>query len=153
MFRQVVERKARCKRVFVSTGIIKGGPMKGLLAITALTSAIVCGSAVAQVEAPRGSRDATLELTMTLMPTNAKTSAAVTAIIELPKQPSGDAIPNAKGVERRAHGFDRTNRAREDDRGFGEDAAAAARDKREAAGRASHGVSNGTPPAPPELPD
>ena len=127
--------------------------MKGLLAITALTSAIGCCSASAQDDAQRGNRDAALELTMTLMPTNAKTSAAVTAIIELPKELSGDAIPNAQGVEHSAHGLDTANRAREDGRGFGKDAAAAARDNREAAGRASHGADKPPPPAPPELPD
>ena len=123
--------------------------MKGLLAITALTSAIGCCSASAQDEAQRGNRDTALELTMTLMPTNAKTSAAVTAIIELPKEPSA----NAKGGEHSARGQDTANRAREDGRGFGKDAAAAARDNREAAGRASHGAGKPPPPAPPELPD
>ena len=127
--------------------------MKGLLAITALTSAISCGSAIAQDEAPRGNRDATLELTMTLMPTNAKTSAAVTAIIELPKELSGDAIPHAKGVEHSARGLEIANAATDDGRGFGKAAAAAARDNREAAGRASHGAGNPPPPAAPELPD
>ena len=119
--------------------------MKGLLAITALTSAISCGSAIAQDEAPRRNRNAALELTMTLMPTSAKTSTAVTAIIELPKELSGNDTRNT-------HGVDTANRARDDGRGFGKDSAAAARDNREAAGRASHGVGNQSPPALPEPP-
>ena len=73
--------------------------MKGLLAITALTSAISCGSAIAHDEAPRRNRNAALELTMTLMPTSAKTSTAVTAIIELPKELSGNDTRNTHGVD------------------------------------------------------
>ena len=90
---------------------------------------------------------------MTLMATNATTSAAVTSIIELPKESSGDDAASAHGGKRGAHGLDTASRAREDGRGFGKDAAAAARDSREAAGRAAHGVDKPPPPAPPELPD
>ena len=127
--------------------------MKRLLAITALTSAVIQGSAVAQDEAQRGNRGAALELTMTLIPESAKTSAAVTAIIELPKKSSGDDVPNTQGKERGALGLDTANVAREDGRAFGEAAAASARDNREAASRASRDVGNQSPPAPPERPD
>jgi hypothetical protein len=127
--------------------------MKRLLAITALTSAVIQGSAVAQDEAQRGNSDAVLELTMTLIPTNAKTSAAVTAIIELPKELSGDETPNTQGAERSSRGLDRANSAREDGRAFGDAAAAAARDNREAASRASHDADNPPPPPTPEPPD
>jgi len=125
--------------------------MKGLLAITALTGAISCGSALAQDETPRTNRDTTLELTMALMPTNATTADAVTSIIELPNELSDG--KSSHGAKHSAHGLDTANRAREDGRGFGKDAAAAARDNREAAGRAAHGADKPPPPAPPELPD
>jgi len=124
--------------------------MKGLLAITALTGAIGCGSAVAQ-DAPHGTRDAALELTMTLMSTNATTSAAVTSVIELPKESRGDAT-STHGDKHGAHDPDTADRTRENGRAFGKDAAAAARDNREAAGRAAHGADKPSPPAPP-LPD
>jgi hypothetical protein len=127
--------------------------MKQLLAITALTSAIIHGSVIAQDEAQRGNRDAVLELTMTLIPKNAKTSAAVTAIIELPKKSDGDDVANAQGADRGARGLDTANAAREDGRALGEAAAAAARDNREAASRASHDGGNQPPPAAPEPPD
>ena len=127
--------------------------MKRLLAITALTSAAIEGSAIAQDEAQRGNRDAVLELTMTLIPKDAKTSAAVTAIIELPKELSGDDIVSRQGVEHGARGLDTANSAREDGRELGEAAAAAARDNREAAGRASRDVGNQPPSPAPEPPD
>ncbi|HEY3515657.1 MAG TPA: hypothetical protein VGL98_01330 [Gammaproteobacteria bacterium] len=111
--------------------------MTQLRAITALTSAIICGSAIAQDEAQRDNRNVALELTMTLIPANAKTPAAVTAIIELPKESRGDDIPATRVVGPGAHGLDTANAAR-DDRVFGQ--AAAARDNREAAGRASRSI-------------
>jgi hypothetical protein len=132
--------------------------MKRLLAITALTSAIVCGAATAQDDAQRGNRHAVLELTMTLIPASAKTSAAVTAIIELPKESSGNELPSTPGVEHGARGLDAANAAREDGREFGEAAAAAARDSRESASRASRSggqpppAANPKPPDPPGLP-
>jgi hypothetical protein len=132
---------------------MEGDPMTRLLAITALTSAINCGSAIAQDELKHGNRDALLELTMTVMPTNAKTSDAVTTIIELPKESSGDGIPRTQGIEHSARGLDTADSAREDGRAFGEAAAAAARDNREAASRASHDVGNEPKPANPETPD
>jgi hypothetical protein len=126
--------------------------MKRLLAIGALTSAIICGAATAQDDVQRGNKDAVLELTMTLIPASAKTSAAVTAIIELPKESSGGELSSTQGVEHGARGLDAANAAREDGRAFGEAAAAAARDNRESAGRASR--TDGNPPAAnPDPPD
>ena len=120
------------------------------LAITTLTSAIICGSAIAQDEAQRHNRNAALELTMALIPANAKTPAAVTAIIALPEESRGDDIPNTRGVEHGAHGLDK---AMEDGRSFGEAAAAVARDNRETAGRASRSAGNQPLPANPQPPD
>jgi hypothetical protein len=127
--------------------------VKRLLAITALTSAIICGAAAAQDDVQRGNRDAVLELTMTLIPASAKTSAAVTAIIELPKESRGGQTPSTRGVEHGARGLDTANAAREDGRELGEAAAAAARDNRESASRASRSGGQPPPAANPEPPD
>lgn len=119
--------------------------MKRLFAIGALTSAIICVSAIAQDGARHDNRNAALELTITLVPANAKTPAAVTAIIELPEKSRGDAIPSTRGVEHSARGLDTANLARE--------AAAAARDSRETAARAPRNVGDQPPPANPQPPD
>ena len=131
--------------------------MQRLIAITALASTITWLSAIAQ-DAPNGddkNKDALLELTMALIPADAKTPAVVTATIELPKNEStGAYIPSAQGVEHSAHGLDTANRAREDGRAFGEATAAAARDNRENASRASRdAASSERPPSPPETPE
>ena len=127
--------------------------MKRLFAITALASAVIGGAAIAQDESARGNKNAVLELTMTLIPINAESPAAVTAAIELPKDSSGDYIPSAAGVEHSAQGLDTANLAREDGRAFGQATAAAARENRENATRASHDAELEGPPAPPEPPD
>ena len=127
--------------------------MKRLLAIGALTSAIICGAATAQDDVQRDNRDDVLELTMTLIPASAKTSAAVTAIIALPKELRGTEPPSTQGVEHGARGLDTADAAREDGRAFGEAAAAAARDNRESASRASRTDGNPPPAANPEPPD
>ena len=128
--------------------------MKRLFAITALASAVIGGAATAQDEPERGNKNAVLELTMTLIPMNAESPAVVTAAIELPKDSSGDYIPSANGVEHSAPGLDTANVAREDGRAFGQATAAAARENRENATRASHdAVVEEPPPAPPETPD
>ena len=120
--------------------------------IAALTSAAVCGVAMAQSEPPPAAR--VLEMTMVLIPANAETPAAVTAKIDLPKDSStGSYIPNAKAVEHSEHGIDTANAAREDGRAFGQATAAAARDNRENAVRAAHAASEKERPAPPETPD
>ena len=127
--------------------------MKRLLAITALTSAIICGPAIAQDEAQRSNRDGVLESTMTLIPKNAKTSAAVTAISELPQTSSGDDVPNTHGAKRSARGRDTAKLSSEHGRALGEAAAAAARDNRETASRAPHDGDSQPPPAPPAAAD
>ena len=123
------------------------------LAISALTSAIICGSGIAQNETQRNSRDAVLELTMTLIPPNANSAAAVTAIIELPEKLRGDAIANTHDGQHSARGLDNADAAREAGRMLGESAAAAARDNRESASRASRPAGNQPPPANPQPPD
>ena len=126
--------------------------MKRLVAIAVLA---VYGSATAQHQSEHAVSDAVLELTMTSIPANAETLAAVTARIELPKDDrSRDDAPSAQGVEHGALGLDKASAAREDGRAFGEAAAAAARDNRENASRASRGVADQErPPAAPETPD
>jgi hypothetical protein len=132
---------------------MQGDPMKLLLTITALASAVI-GPAVAQDETERGNKNAVLELTMTLLPANAETPSVVTAAIELPKDASGAYIPSADGVEHSAPGLSTANLAREDGRAFGQATAAAARENRENATRASRDAEvEGPPPAPPEPPD
>jgi hypothetical protein len=126
--------------------------MKPLLAISALTSAIICGSAIAQDEAHRSNRPGVLELTMTLIPNDARTSAAVTAIIELPPTFRGDKVQNTQGAERSARGLDTASLSSEHGRELGEAEAAAARDNLETVGRASHDGRDQPPPAAPPEP-
>ena len=130
--------------------------MKRLFAITALTSAITCGSVIAQDAPNRGDdhKAAVLELTMALIPANAQTPAAVTATIELPKNEStGAYIPSAQGVEHSAGGLDTANVAREEGRAFGQATAEAARENRENAARASRDTASPERPPPPETPN
>jgi hypothetical protein len=121
----------------------------------ALASAFVGGSAIAQEARERGYERAALELTMILIPANAQTPDAVTKTIELPKDDgSGAYVPSAQGVEHSAQGLETANAAREDGRAFGQATAAAARDNRENASRASRDAD--TPPrqpTPAETPD
>jgi len=120
--------------------------------IAALTSAAICGPALAQDPPPRVTN--VLELTMVLIPANAETPAAVTAKIDLPKDAaSGNYIPSVQGVENSERGLETANAAREDGRAFGQATAATARDNRENAVRAAQGASEKERPAPPETPD
>ena len=120
--------------------------------IAVLTSAAIGGPALAQDPPPRV--PSVLELTMVLIPANAETPEAVTAKIELPKDAaSGNYIPSAQSVEHSERGLETANAAREDGRAFGQATAAAARDNREDAVRASHGADEKERPAPPETPD
>jgi hypothetical protein len=130
--------------------------MQRLIAITALTGAIICGSAVAQDAEDRSDehKDSVLELTMALIPANAQTPAALTATIELPKNEStGAYIPSAQGVEHSADGLDTANLAREEGRAFGEATAEGARENRENVGRASRDAASSERPPAPETPD
>ena len=122
-----------------------------LLTITVL--AVTCGTAAAQDEPKRGNRDAALEITMTLIPANARTPDAVTNTIELPKDTDGNYIPSAAGVENSAGGLETANAAREDGRAFGQATAAAARENRENATRASRGAASEQRPEPPDTPE
>src|SRR5688572_26332752 len=126
--------------------------MQRLFAITMLASAL-CGTVAAQDEPKRGNSDATLDLTMTLLPANARTPDAVTKTIELPKDTDGNAIPSVAGVEHSAGGLATANAARENGRAFGEAASAAARENRENATRASRAAASEDRPTPPETPD
>jgi biotin carboxylase len=119
--------------------------MKRLVAIAMLA---VYGFATAQEQAERSVADAVPEPTMTLIPANTQTLAAVTAKIELPKDAKSGDVPSAQGVEHGARGLDEASAARENGRAFGDAAAAAARDNRENASRASRPVEEqGRPPA------
>ena len=132
--------------------------MQRLIAITALAGAMtwLSVSAIAQ-DAPNRSddaKDSVLELTMSLIPANAQTPAAVTATIELPKNESGEYIPSARGIEHSAGGLDTANAAREEGRAFGEATAEGARENRENVGRATRDAATpGRPSTPPETPD
>ena len=130
--------------------------MMRLLTIIVLASAVICGTAAAQDEPKRGNSAVALEITMTLIPANARTPDAVTTTIELPKDPDGNYIPSAAGVEHSADGLATANAAREDGRAFGQATAAAARENREDATRASRGAASEQrpeTPEPPETPD
>jgi hypothetical protein len=119
--------------------------MMRLVAIAALA---VYGFATAQDRPERSVADAVREPTMTLIPANTETLAAVTARIELPKDgQSGDA-PTARGVDEGALGLDKASAARDNGRAVGEAAAATARDNRESASRAPRRAEDqGRPPA------
>ena len=93
-----------------------------------------------------------LELTMTLLPEQARDAAEITRRIELPPAPAPAATEGAKpdeppGQENgQGQGRDTAAEARERGREFGQDVAAEARDNRENAGRGAD------PPGPPETP-
>ncbi len=111
--------------------------MMRLVAIAALA---VYGSATAQEQPERSVEDAVREPTMTLIPANTESLAAVTGRFELPKDGQSGDVPT--------RGVDNASAARENGRAVGEAAAAAARDNRENASRAPRPVvDQGRPPA------
>jgi hypothetical protein len=110
--------------------------MKRFILATALASAVGSNAGVAEGQQGRTEKAALPAPTMVLIPANARTPAAVTSAIELPRVDSNGAIGSARGAERKASGPETPNRAREDGRAFGEATAAAARDNRENATRA-----------------
>jgi hypothetical protein len=135
----------------VRQGTSKENPVQRIFAIALLANA-ACGTVAAQDEPSRSTREAALELTMTLMPANAETPDAVMRTLELPKDTSGNFVPSTAGVVNSGRGLDTANAAREDGRAFGAAAAAAASENRENASRASRPPREDRP-APPETPD
>jgi hypothetical protein len=111
--------------------------MKQVVVIAALAGSVIVASASAQSGTTPAKADRVLDLTIQLMPANAELPAVVTAAIELPQDGAGEYVSSAQGVERSARGVETANLAREDARALGEAAAAAARDDRENATRAS----------------
>jgi hypothetical protein len=93
-----------------------------------------------------------LELTMTLLPEQARDAVEITRRIELPPPPAqpaenGEKPDEPPGQENgQGQGLDTAAEARERGREFGQDVAADARDNRENAGRGA------SPPGPPETP-
>ena len=111
-----------------------------MMRLVAIAVLAVYGFATAQEQRERSVEDAVREPTMTLIPANTQTLAAVTAKIELPKGGHSGDVPSALGL-------DQASAARENGRAFGEAAAAAARDNRENASRASRLENQGRSPA------
>ena len=107
-----------------------------MMRLVAIAVLAVYGFATAQEQRERSVEDAVREPTMTLIPANTQTLAAVTAKIELPKGGHSGDVPSALG----ARGVDEASAARENGRAAGEAASAAARDNRENASRASRPV-------------
>ncbi len=88
-----------------------------------LASAVACVSSV--VSAQNGTQ------TIVLMPEGAELPAAVTRVIDLPKNENGEYRPAAAAVEHSARGLAIANEARENGRAFGEAMAAQAQENRE----------------------
>lgn len=110
---------------------------------TPLLALAIAASAAGIVDAQESERAAErLELTMTLLPEEAKDAVEITRRIELPAPP---AAPGAKEGQRqeelpgldngRGQGLETAAEARERGREFGQDIAAEARENRENAGR------------------
>lgn len=91
------------------------------------------------------------------MPEGAELPAAVTRVIDLPKNENGEYRPAAAGVEHSARGLAIANEARENGRAFGEAMAAQARENRENKARGERpdlpNVPPGQPPGNVELPN
>jgi hypothetical protein len=129
------------------------------IATTVAALALLAGLSVAAQEKAPERPPARLEITMTLLPENAKDPGTVTRKIELPAagQNKGDGKRPAEtpGAEHgNGQGLDTAAEARERGRDFGQAVAEQARDNRENAGRRDDHPS-GPPadrPSPPETP-
>ncbi|HEY8521382.1 MAG TPA: hypothetical protein VIN61_14990 [Gammaproteobacteria bacterium] len=127
--------------------------MKSLLA--ALVGAVVLLATAAVAQEPAGRRPVpeALELTMTLLPENARRPDTLRNVIELPRDGDGAYRPSERAVERSARGLATANLARELGRDFGQVIAEAAQQRREDATRGARAASEAAPPTDrPDLP-